>query len=346
MFMDLSNRQHAEEWLHNKRLQRDDHGSPRLVLIIFLCLLFLLSNFSVKAQLPAYYVYLIKGGAHVRKSDGKLNKILPHDLLYKDDVLFLKPRAELTLVDKSNNFVVLTVAKNYRVDSLSRLNNRKSQNITKKYLQLVWDELLNPTTDYEVFKTANLAKVSGGVSRGRSKCNNLVFPRDRMKISEDSIPFKWLHSGDTMQYDLKISGPRGQKLELPVTDTVYILSSSTLDGPGTYCWLVKGHHSISGASDSSACENKAPICFQIITKEKEASMFSSLLPRPRKTDLRTHLSLINNLEENGLVFSAIHTYENLVKGNPADQALLKSYVSFLIKYGFDEKAASAWKGLK
>lgn len=344
--MDLSNRQHAEEWLDNKRLQRDDHVSPRLVLIIFLCLLFLLSNYSVKAQFPAYYVYLIKGEARVRKSGGKLNKILPHDLLYKDDVLFLKPRAELTLVDKSNNFVVLTVAKSYRVDSLSRLNNRKPQNITKKYLQMVWDELLNPTTDYTVFKAANLAQVSGGVSRGRNKCNNLVFPRDGMKISEDSIPFKWVHTSDTMQYDLNLNGPQGQKLELPVSDTVYFVASSTLGGPGKYCWLVKGQHSKSSVADSISCENKVPACFQIITKEEEAKKFSSLLPQRMKPGLGTQLLLISNLEKNGLVFSAIHSYENLVKSNPSDPALLKSYVAFLMKYGFDEKAASAWKGLK
>ena len=39
-------------------------------------------------------------------------------------------------------------------------------------------------------------------------------------------------------------------------------------------------------------------------------------------------------------------YKTIVQNNPDDDPLLKSYVLFLLKYGFNDEANAAWKNVK
>ncbi|MEI9807938.1 MAG: hypothetical protein WDO16_08745 [Bacteroidota bacterium] len=57
----------------------------------------------------------------------------------------------------------------------------------------------------------------------------------------------------------------------------------------------------------------------------------------------TQLQQIDKLEKNAFIHAASARYSSLVKANPGNKALLKSYILFLLKYGFDEEAKAAWK---
>jgi hypothetical protein len=315
---------------------------------LVLSMLCLIAGFITKAQLPEYYVYLIKGRATIKEINGKTLKVKQHHLLHHDDILRLKTGAELTLVDKDANFILLKSAGNYKVDTLYNKNIRNPESITKKYLKLLWHELLEPTEDYAVFKKESLTELSGGVSRGGKKCDNLIFPINGLKISEDTIHFVWLQTNHSGIYNFTISDEKGKKLELPVSDTRYIVKTSAIFGQqtGKYCWLVKGIETTPETGKDSTCENKVPACFELITKENEVRLVSSLVPENISNDLAMQLSIVNQLEKNALIYSAINFYTKIIKANPENKALLKSYIFFLLKYGFNEEALSAWNDLK
>ncbi len=60
-------------------------------------------------------------------------------------------------------------------------------------------------------------------------------------------------------------------------------------------------------------------------------------------DIFSGLQIIDELEKDKWIYSAMRYYENIVHKNPLDIPLLQSYVLFLLKYGFDAEASEAWK---
>jgi len=59
--------------------------------------------------------------------------------------------------------------------------------------------------------------------------------------------------------------------------------------------------------------------------------------------LEKQLQQVDKLERNGFTDAASSRYASLVKANPRDKALMKSYVAFLLKYGFDDEAKAVWR---
>jgi len=312
-----------------------------------LCLLFFVACSTCTAQRPGYYVYLIKGKATVKKADGKSFRIKQQDLLSDNDILSLKKGSELTLVDTSSNFVLLKTAGNYKVGALKSNAGGSTEGLTEKYFKQVWHELLEPTNDYTVFKKESLVELAGSVSRGR-KCDNLIFPVNNMKTSEDTIHFAWLQTNDSGVYNFTIVGPKDKKLELPVSDTQYTMRMPDVFGQptGQYCWLVKDKENTTKTNKNSTCGNQDQVCFDLITKESEARLVSYLVPQHVPNDLVSQLDIVNKLEKNLLIYRAIGFYSEMVKANPENKALLKSYLFFLLKYGFNEEALSTWNDLR
>ena len=143
------------------------------------------------ASFPEYYVYLLKGNVTVNKADAKPQKIKLNQYLYEDDVLTIAENSEITLLNKEAKLLVLNIAGSTEVKKLTnKFSYSTSPSITKSYLKLLFDELLDPDYDYSKFQRKNLGGIRGGVSRGEG-CNNLIFPVKDLKTSKDSIQFKW-----------------------------------------------------------------------------------------------------------------------------------------------------------
>jgi hypothetical protein len=95
-------------------------------------------------------------------------------------------------------------------------------------------------------------------------------------------------------------------------------------------------------SNDATCEDEIPLYFELVTKEAEVRATDSIASINGDTDLSSQLQVINRLEKNGLIDAASDYYVRLIKANQHDAALRKSYVLFLLKYGFNEDALSAW----
>ncbi len=304
---------------------------------LMVILLFAASSHS-QAQLPDYYVYLVSGEATITKPGAKPIVVKQSQLVYKTDVIALKKGTELTLVDKDASFVVLTAAGTYKASELLKKANKKNnEGITGKYLKLLFHELLDPEHDYEKFKKENIAGVWGGVNRG-DDCGNRIFPVNGLQTSVTSIVFTWHKTSPSSNYLFVIYDADGKELvRMNVKDTLLSININEilLGRPGKYFWRVM---SIDGN-----CEDEVLIYFDILTGENEKKLAGQLVAATGNESIEIQLQHIDKLEKNAFINVASARYAAIVKANPSNGALLKSYVSFLLKYGFEEEAASAWK---
>jgi hypothetical protein len=302
-----------------------------------LILTFLVPVLQSRAQLPNYYVYLVHGYATITKPGTKPLPVKQHQLVFKNNILVLKKDAEITLVDRDANFLILNKAGTYKGDKLTENAAKKNNNgITAKYLTLLFHELLDPNEDFEKFKSENIAGVWGGVSRGHD-CGNRIFPVNGLKSSTGSIIFRWHKTSPSSRYSLVIYKDEHDSTVIAVKDTLMSVNiNETLHPrPGKYYWTV--------TSNDGACEDRVPVLFEILTPDDEQKLTGQPVINEDGKSVETQLLQIDKLDENGFIYAAMARYRNLVKANPENTSLRKSYVLFLLKYGFDEDAASAWK---
>ena len=298
--------------------------------------LFLMGQQSF-AQLPDYYVYLITGEATITRPGGKPAGIKQSQLVYKNDIITLKKGAEVTLVDKDASFFVLNAARTYKANALNAGTIKKTNDgITGRYLKLLFHELLDPNQDFEKFKKENIAGVWGGVSRG-DDCNNRIFPINGLKTSAATVVFKWHKTSPSSAYSLFIYDANGNEVtKMGVKDSLQPVNiNQALQGrPGKYFWRV--------ISVDGNCEDEIPIYFDVLTAENEKKQAAEIATGDEQS-MEMQLQRIDKLEKNGYINVASSKYAALVKANPDNKALLKSYVMFLLKYGSDEEARAAWR---
>lgn len=306
----------------------------KYILILILCTVCRQSQ----AQLPEYYVYLVSGDATITKPGAKPIAVKQNQLVYKADVIVLKKGTEITLVDKEASFLVLNGTGTYKTsDLIKKATKKNNDGVTGKYLKLLFHELLDPNQDFEKFKKENIAGVWGGVTR-TDGCGNRILPVNGLKTSAGSIVFKWHQTSPSNNYTVSIYDGEGKELvKMNVKDTLQAVNiNETLQGrSGKYFWRV--------LSVDGSCEDEVPIYFDILTAENEKKQAEQLIAGIGNENLEKQLQQIDKLEKNAFIYAAAARYATLVKEDPGNGALLKSYVSFLLKYGFDEEAASAWK---
>jgi hypothetical protein len=290
------------------------------------------------AQLPDYYVYLVSGNASITKQGAAPVAVKQNQLVYKTDVITLNKTSEITLVDKEAVFLVLNTPGTYKISELIKKATKKNnEGLTAKYLKLLFHELLDPEHDYEKFKKENIAGVWGGVSRG-DDCGNRIFPVNGLKTSVTSITFRWHKTSPSSNYLFVIYDADGKELvKMQVKDTLqsFDLTNVPQGKPGKYFWRV--------TSPDGVCEDEVPIYFDILTAENEKIQALQLSGTSGNESLALQLQQIDKLEKNAFINVASSRYADLIKTNPENGALRKSYVSFLLKYGFDEEAGAVWK---
>ncbi|MBV9961752.1 MAG: hypothetical protein JO072_05845 [Parafilimonas sp.] len=290
------------------------------------------------AQFPDYYVYLVKGNVTVSNQKGK-HTLKQGEFLYKTDALIFADRSELTLTNKDADYFVLNASNNVKLNSLQAKNARSYAGITKKYLNLVWDEVLDPNYDFTKFKSKNLTGVYGGVSRS-DECKNLVFPVNGLKTSSADINFKWLKTSASNNYNFFLYDGAGNKIfNKPVQDTLAVFNVEQLQlRPGKYYWLIK--------SNDAICEDEVPLYFEILTRADEDTLVESLMPGQPPENVNDELEIIERLEKNALIYAAKERFGNALAKFPGNEALNKMYVMFLLNYGFDDEAAQVWLTVK
>ena len=95
-------------------------------------ILFLAIFFHCNAQMPDYYIFLVKGDVSVSKPGGKPVLLKQNVFIYKDQVIILKKDAELTLSDRDQNFFVLRSPGINKAKDLNKTKSAHIQGVTQK----------------------------------------------------------------------------------------------------------------------------------------------------------------------------------------------------------------------
>lgn len=303
--------------------------------------LILILGLQSPAQLPDYYVYLIKGNASIANAGKKPVMVKQKQLVFKNDVLSIGKGAELTLVDRNANYYVIKTEGVNKVSGLiKKVIAKAADGLTAKYLKLLFHELLDPNQDYDKLKKENIAGAWGGVSRG-DECENRIYPVNGLQTSAASILFRWHKTSRSSNYLLAIYDRDGIELSgIKVKDTLLSVNVAEIvkGKKGKYFWRV--------TSEDGICEDEIPIYFNLLTPDNEKLLTEQLIGNSAGTTLEEQLQQIEKLEKNAFIDAAAARYSLLVKSNKDNKALLKSYVLFLIKYGFDEDARNMWNSLQ
>ena len=290
-------------------------------------------------QLPDYCVYLVKGDVTLKKGNAKPVPVKQNQFLYKNEILSIAKNSELTLINKDDKLLVLNTAANIKVSELEKKFNTELPSVTKSYAHLVYHELIDPNYDYTSFRQNNVGGVKGGVSRS-DDCNNLIFPVEDLKTAEDTVRFKWHSSSRFNDYTFIIFDTSANEiLTAAVKDTIHTVSvRDVLHGtPGKYYWVVKGK--------DAGCESD-PMPFEIMKKEDEQKLIPALEIQKGNRDILSQLQIVDELEKDDWIYTAMKYYGTIVRDNPGNDPLTKSYVLFLLKYGFEEEATKAWSEMK
>jgi hypothetical protein len=288
--------------------------------------------------LPEYCVYVVKGNVTVNTAGSQPQKINQNEYLFNNQVLSISKSSEITLINKDAKLLVLNTAGTIKVSDLAKQFSSSSPSITKTYLNLVFHELLDPKYDYTKFKQKNLGGIRGGVSRG-GPCDNLIFPTNNLKTAGESIHFRWHQTSPTSDYTFMVYDLTGKELlNISLKDTQQVMNiSQVLQGkPGKYYWIIKGR--------DDYCQEQ-PLSFEIMSKEEEQQIIQSVKVLKGESDLLHQLEIVDELEKNNWIYAAYEYYSTIVKANSDNYPLLKSYVLFLLKYGFVEEAETTWKNI-
>ncbi|HUS00859.1 MAG TPA: hypothetical protein VMY77_03990 [Chitinophagaceae bacterium] len=299
---------------------------------------FLLLLSFANAQIPEYYVYLVKGDIKIAHPKAKIVPLKQNSLVFKEDEFIVTKNSEVTLVNRDAKYIVINKQGKIKINDLGKSIHNSYTGVTEKYLKLLWHELLDPNYDYSKFKLQNIAGVYGGVSRGEENCENVIFPISGLKTSFDSLHFFWKKIDSINTYHMVIYDATGEKIfNKAVSDTQLIISLSK-EG------LIKnGKYVLSIKEPLSGCEEGTAHVFEILSKEQEQKIINGY-KEPTSIDLLTQLQLIDKMEKNKLIYAAMAKYSSLIKLYP-DNTLKKTYYDFLSHYGFITKAEDVFKSI-
>ena len=204
-------------------------------------ILFLISGLSVRAQLPEYYVDLYLGDVQIIKPGKKPVQVKKRMLIFPEDILLLKKDGQrVTLVNKEKQYIILTAKGNYKISNLSKLPHEKTFGITEKFLNLIWEELLDPGSFSRDANLKTIAGSWGGVNRG--SCDFIGVPADNFATEEPAIEFSWRVMDSTKHYRFTLFDRNSNiKLRLIIRDTLISLSNANfLPLPeNRYYWQVE-----------------------------------------------------------------------------------------------------------
>jgi hypothetical protein len=277
---------------------------------------------SAQGTWPAFGVYHTAGTIKcVSAKGGVAQAVLPHSWVYTGDKLLLLDNvAELILFDRDSNYIRLHGKGNYTTADIQKMQRTHVRdNITVKYLSLLWEELLRPGSA-SLIEKEKIARSTGGVSRGLTV---ILTPRDAYSTSMDSLCFRWHRVNWAKKYFLRLRTPDGDiRFDSVLIDTEVVVHFSPRMPVGyTYIWsldLVGGSGRLQ-FSDSShlILIDESTVLPQVPALEADS------LGGPAAI-----LRRIEQLESYGCIREADALYQRLMADFPVDGALNELYFAF------------------
>ncbi len=193
------------------------------------------------AQMPEYFVDLYIGSVQILKPGKKPVQVKNRTLLFREDKILLKKDGDqVTLLNKEAEYLILNKKGVYSIADLTGFPRRKSAGITKRYAELVLEELLRPSSIGDNARLKNIAGSNGGVDRGA--CDFVGGPENNIATADQELEFSWMPIDSTVHYRFSLLDEHNNELlGIMIRDTVFRLSNNHwLPEPeNNYYWQVK-----------------------------------------------------------------------------------------------------------
>lgn len=293
-----------------------------VILLLFIC-------FGAHSQsFDGLCVYSIKGKVTFSKGAIKDKEIIQNQFLNKEDVITVSKNSEIQLFNKHGNFMEITLPRKYNFSNLEQKINSNTKNpVTKMYLKLVYEKILNPDYDLAKVKQNSLASSYGGASRG-AQCNSILFPPPGFKTSDSMVPFLWKAYSLNAKYNLNFYDKNQMKIaSFVVGDTQQIFNINKISKQklGRYYWDFYGLN--------ANCDSDSLIFFEILSSKNMQLQIAKIKEKIKGESLTSQLDFISQLEAGGYINEANKNYEEVIKKFPENIILAESYKIFLLKYG-------------
>jgi hypothetical protein len=294
----------------------------KFVPIVLVLIVILTQGLDAHGQWPAFGVYHITGNIKCAPAKGGGTKpVVSHSWLYDGDKLMLLDNiSDVILFDRDNNYIHLSGKGTYATADIQKMQRIHVQdNLTVRYLSLVWDEVLHPSSGSQMDKE-KFVHSTGGVSRGLTV---MLTPRDGYATSMDSVIFRWHKVSWARKYFLRLRTPDGDlRVDSVLIDTAAVVHfSPRMNAGNTFFWSLDlvGESGRLQFSDSS----------HIVLVDE--SIVIPQVPAPKTDSLggvAAILQRIEQFEEFGCIRHADGLFQRLIADFPADAALDRLYAAF------------------
>jgi hypothetical protein len=286
---------------------------------------FLLSAFNVSAQSrwPLFCVYEVHGNIVLQKtSSPEIIKIKKTQFIYSGETIFIKDEnSELILFDKDTNYITLNKKGTYTSEAVIKYKKEHLKDgITIKYSSFFWKEFFKPEKPESLENAEEIAKSSGGVSRGLIQ---VFSPSANYQTSMDELIFKWKKIKAARVYSFIMTDKDGKNyVQKILADTSLVVHfHDSLPYGNIYRW------SLGFVSNTIAEVEPVNGQLELVDEEKILPLLQLNSPYSLKGVLHG-LQYAELYEENGCIKKAYSTYKDLLEKNPADKSLKELFLSF------------------
>lgn len=214
----------------------------------------MLASLSCKAQFPSFMIDTWFGDVQVIKPGKKAVTVKSRIFLYDNDILVIKKNGgKVTLVNKEYQYSSIDKKGSYKIADLAKLTVAKSNSITEKYFELIWEELLNPGVFSAKEHINKIAGSYGGIIRGT--CKNNEMPAENTSTADTWITFSWSPLPGLKKYRFSLYNQSDELLyQFIINDTAFTINSRNFvtNEPNSYYWEVEAEES----PDQKTCKSK------------------------------------------------------------------------------------------
>lgn len=255
--------------------------------------LLLLPVSTLRAQFPDFYVDLYVGEVLILKQGQK--KTLPVKqkmLLFPGDKIIIKTgESRISLVNKENKYLDIARKGTFQISEIAKMEFAEPHSVTKKYFELVWEELLDPGAINTRDKSKKITGTWGGIIRGN--CDQLESPANNSVVKDYWVNFSWKRMPDVSIYRFSIYNESDNLIhQYLIKDTSFsIAAKGFVSRPiNIYYWQVEAEE----LSSKVTCKAK----LTWLTDTEYAKQTDAIITTLNKSDpkflLNASVQLFNN----------------------------------------------------
>jgi len=283
-------------------------------------------TFSLFAQEELFKVLVNKGKNQVDHA----KPIFAGSKIHKGQIITIVPGGYLGLIYKNGRSMELKTPGDYPVEGLEKNALASSGSFSKKYADLVVNEMTKSTEELAANRKKN-SSVTGSVERGEKDKIIILAPKNTELLANE-VKVKWFKEiSATQGYEVKVKDMFDEVLKTYETvDTFVVLNVPSLGLKQSKSFIV----SIDAKSSSKPLAQEGGKLVKVIEGKKAEELHEEIKTLKQEAGGESALSniiLAAFCEQNKLYLEAIDYYEAAMSLEPSVEEYRYAYENFLVR---------------